>query len=393
MTGFRTNRSISPRRSAAALFVGTAFIACLLPVSDAAAQAPDVPIESAKAIWEDDQVMERLDALCAAGTSLDVAEARKALRTPSPAKIEPLPQRTQELSGSDVARLARKSFLRLGWYGGEPGEEPGLYLGAAFAVDQDIFLTCRHVVAPMEIKAGCLAAIDLAGNVYPVDAVLASDRVSDTALVRVKGTGCEPLALSTDAAPGDRVYCFSEPLDAYGYFDEGIVNRFFRLPPPPRRQISEDAPALVRMHVSVDWAPGSSGAATLDRYGNAVGIVSAIQTLSEDYPFIPFVEPKAPATDEGSLEPPTGTREKQPSQGQPAPPAEKPAPNEGPAEEPQNEAPIEKPKRRAKAPTLMVLHEATPARAALHLIERTNEAAGKQEAAATTTGAAAPAEN
>lgn len=367
-------------------FFAALYVSAAVP---GAAQAPDAPIESAWALWEDDKLMERVEALYASGKSLDAAETRKALRSPVPAVIEPVPPRTKELQGGDVARLARKSFLRLGWYGGETEDDLGLFLGAAFAVDKDLFVTCRHVVAPGEIKVGCLAAMDLAGNVYPVQEIVAADRVADVAVVRIAGTPCEPLPLSTDAAPGDRVYCFSEPLDAYGYFDEGIVNRFFRLPPPERPAMPDDAPGLVRMHVSVDWAPGSSGAATLDRYGNAVGIVSAVQTLSEDYPFIPYLDPEPPQTPDSATGRPDA--EKDPAQKAPraeAPPEKggdakqaganatqpsAPPPVQGPGETPGKRA-----KRRAKAPTLMVLHEATPARAALRLIEKTNAAASER---------------
>lgn len=380
MAGFLT----IGRNGLIGLFFPTMFLVSALT---AAAQAPDAPIESAWALWEDEELMDRVEALFKSGDSLDVAESRKALRAPVPAPIEPVPPRTQELDGGDVARLARKSFLRLGWYGGETADDLGLFLGAAFAIDQDVFVTCRHVVAPGEIKVGCLVAIDLSGNVYPVQGIVAADRVSDVALVRIEGTSCEPLPLSTDASPGDRVYCFSEPLDAYGYFDEGIVNRFFRLPPPERPPLKEDAPGLVRMHVSVDWAPGSSGAATLDRYGNAVGIVSAVQTLSEDFPFIPYLDPEPPGTPDDAKGKPAGEKA----------PAEK-ASSDKSGEAKQDSAnatqssesppallpkddPAKRPRRRAKAPTLMVLHEATPARAALHLIEKTNAAAeGKNEA-------------
>lgn len=373
------------RASSIGLFFATLYVSAAVT---AAAQAPDAPIESAWGLWEDEKIMDRVEALYASGDSLDVTETRKSLRSPVPARLAAVPRRTQELEGGDVARLARKSFLRLGWYGGDSEGKLDLLLGAAFAVDKDIFVTCRHVVAPGGIEAGCLIAIDLSGKVYPVQEIVAADRVADVALVRIAGTACEPLPLSTDASPGDRVYCFSEPLDAYGYFDEGIVNRFFRLPPPERPPISEDAPGLVRMHVSVDWAPGSSGAATLDRYGNAIGIVSAVQTLSEDFPFIPYLEPEALEAPKGmpgapAAEPPASEKA----------PAEKPAPstpggaNAAPSVEPPPaplpDDPAKRPKRRAKAPTLMVLHEATPARAALHLIEKTNAAAEAKGEAAT----------
>lgn len=366
------------RFSTIGLFFATLY---LMSAVTGAAQAPDAPIESAWALWEDEKLMDRVEALYASGDSLDETETRKALRTPAPAKVEPLPPRTQELKGGDVARLARKSFLRLGWYGGETKDDLGLFLGAAFAIDKDVFVTCRHVVAPGEIKFGCLVAIDLSGNIYPVQAVVAADRVADVALIRIAGTSCEPLPLSMDASPGDRVYCFSEPLDAYGYFDEGIVNRFFRLPPPERPPIPDDAPGLVRMHVSVDWAPGSSGAATLDRYGNAIGVVSAVQTLSEDFPFIPYIDPEPletpddatgePAAEKVPPEKPASEKAGEAKQGG----ANATQPSEPPPVQLPGDDPAKRPKRRAKAPTLMVLHEATPARAALRLIEKTNAAA------------------
>ena len=38
----------------------------------------------------------------------------------------------------------------------------------------------------------------------------------------------------------------------------------------------------MRLNVSTDWAPGSSGSAVLDEYGNVIGHVSTIATATEE---------------------------------------------------------------------------------------------------------------
>jgi hypothetical protein len=77
------------------------------------------------------------------------------------------------------------------------------------------------------------------------------------------------------------VFCLSDPLDERGYFSEGIVNRFYWKRAPKGDLESLDALKNLRVNVSTDWAPGSSGAAVLDQCGNAIGHVSTISPLSE----------------------------------------------------------------------------------------------------------------
>ena len=79
----------------------------------------------------------------------------------------------------------------------------------------------------------------------------------------------------TAVRPGDAAYCLSDPLGVTGYFSEGMVNRFFR---KPDNKGTEDE--ALRLHVSTDWAPGSSGSPVLDQCGNAIGHVSMIAPMS-----------------------------------------------------------------------------------------------------------------
>ena len=89
--------------------------------------------------------------------------------------------------------------------------------------------TCFHVVEPArDLKEGCLVAVDEAGKVLPVVELLAANRESDAAIVRIAGSGFTPLALNTNVYPGDAAYCYSDPLDNRDYFSAGIVNRFYR---------------------------------------------------------------------------------------------------------------------------------------------------------------------
>ena len=47
----------------------------------------------------------------------------------------------------------------------------------------------------------------------------------------------------------------------------------------------------LRLNVSTDWAPGSSGAAVLDERGNVIGHVSTISPMSESAPRASAVQP------------------------------------------------------------------------------------------------------
>jgi hypothetical protein len=80
----------------------------------------------------------------------------------------------------------------------------------------------------------------------------------------------KPLPLNTNMFPGDRAWCYSDPLGRSGYFSEGMVNRFYLQ--------QTKGKAWPRIEVSTDWAPGSSGAAVVDQCGNAVGHVSEISS-------------------------------------------------------------------------------------------------------------------
>ena len=271
------------------LVAGAIFVLCPNRVF---AQAPGVPIERDEILTDDAQLVAKATALKDSGKLLSNKQISAALKSPSPAPLVLPAPSAERLEPRALAERGRSALVRIGWFYLEKrSKEWHVNLADGYAISADgAAATCQHCVAPeeQEMREGYLIASDAAGNVFPVTAVLAQDKEMDTAIVRVDGGNFTPLALNDQTAPGDTVYVFSDPMSAVGYFTSGILNRFFWLD----GRKSTDPTAIegarnLRLHVSADWAPGSSGAAVLDTCGNAVGHVSVIDPLVSDDPLSP----------------------------------------------------------------------------------------------------------
>jgi hypothetical protein len=236
------------------------------------AQAPGVPIvrddgkppaqfvEAAKKLRED-------------GKLLPMETAKEQLsRTACELKLPPVDSHV--LSGGDLWERARAAHVRIGYlYLCTKCTNLHLNLAGGYAISEDgAVATCFHVIEPKDMKQGHLVAATESGGVMPVIEVLAASRANDVAIVRVQsGKPLKPLPLNTNVRPGDEASCYSDPFGRSSYFSKGIVNRFFQRPSP------NASPAVsTRVNVSTDWAPGSSGSAVLDSFGNAIGHVSEI---------------------------------------------------------------------------------------------------------------------
>jgi hypothetical protein len=183
--------------------------------------------------------------------------------------------KTKPLAGRDIWDVARKAHVRIGYFFlCHKCKNWHMELAGGYAITANgAVATCYHVIKPKDVKEGYLVASTEAGEILPVTEILAANEFTDAAIVRVRTTSpLEPLPLNTSIVPGDPVWCFSDPADRAGFFSDGIVNRFYRHWHGAKAK--EKFP--LRMNVSTEWAPGSSGAAVLDRYGNAVGHVTAI---------------------------------------------------------------------------------------------------------------------
>lgn len=188
---------------------------------------------------------------------------------------------------------ARANHLRVGWYYKAPKmAQWQVNLSGGFAISEDgAVATCYHVVVPMhhEMKDGFLIAADDEDNIYPVTEILAASQETDCCIVKIKADKLHALPLGSDVQPGDTVSCFSEPMGHRGFYSEGIVNRFVQRNvighrKKGRGKDKEKSEAPMWLEASTDWAPGSSGSAVLDPFGNIVGHVSEIESVPEDQP-------------------------------------------------------------------------------------------------------------
>lgn len=199
------------------------------------------------------------------------------------------PANTRKLSGREIWEAARKAYMRVGWfYLCKRCDKWHHDLAGGFVIHPDgAVVTCHHVVQPpAQMKQGYLICVNDAGEVHPVTQVLAANATTDVCILKVKGSALSALPLSTAAVPGDSAYCFSDPMSIRGYFSQGIVNRYFHQKLRQKRRTAEAEPpaTVLTMNVSTDWAPGSSGAAVLDEFGNAIGHVARILPVEEAPP-------------------------------------------------------------------------------------------------------------
>jgi hypothetical protein len=246
------------------------------------AQRADVAIELERARGVSKESADALAKLREAGKAITIEQARKSYQTPSPRPITLPAPSAERLEPTAIAAKARASYLRVGWhYRCQRCEHWHTNLAGGYVVAEGgIAVTCEHVLSPKaDMKDGFFVAQASDGTFYPVTSVLGVDVDLDAAIIQLGDADDLPaLALNDQVGPGDAAYLLSDPKGYLGYFSSGMVNRFYwNKSKPGDPTVLEDARRL-RINVSTDWAPGSSGAAVLDACGNVIGHVSRITT-------------------------------------------------------------------------------------------------------------------
>lgn len=239
-------------------------------------QAPGVPVGKNGCV-DIGEVSRKAEVLKEAGVLLGQQAAEDQLKRRScvlPALAKPS---RKQLSGRQVWQKARASFVRVGWYFLCPNcDKRHIQFGGGFYVTEDgVVATAHHVIALSPgMREGYLVAATEEGEVLPVLEILASNAADDTALIRIKPPGrVQALPINPNVHPGDAAWCYSNPLERSSYFSDGIITRFTDI------NTDRNGTPMIRMGVSTDWAPGSSGSAVLDAHGNAIGLVSSIEVL------------------------------------------------------------------------------------------------------------------
>lgn len=255
----------------------------LMACSSVGAQAPGTVIEVDGTMARNRDLLKQAAALREAGELMTEETLRSQLAQPTPTAIAFPPPNRRRITSRQVAQVAREAMVRVGWHGrrGEKGRWQ-IHLSGGYAVTADgVVASCYHCIVPIKgLQDASLVAVDHTGTVRAVTAVIAANKTLDACLVRVAGEPLKALPLSDNVAVGESAYCFSDPFDQHGYFSDGIVNRFYWLRKKRGEPNTLGELQHLRMNVSTDWAPGSSGAAVLDGYGNAIGHVARINPLT-----------------------------------------------------------------------------------------------------------------
>ncbi|MBL8737366.1 MAG: trypsin-like peptidase domain-containing protein, partial [Planctomycetes bacterium] len=261
--------------------IAVSFVSLLVCLSPLLGQAPGVPIYEneggAGPSREEAELRARALELREQGKLLGLPALREQLTRPR-CKLALPPPASEPLRGPQLWRRARSAYVRVGHlYQCRHCSDWHLNLAGGYAIAGDgVVATCHHVVAPdeAEMKDAWLVCADDRGRVFPVLEVLAADARTDVAILRTGAVEAVPLPLRVAVEPGEAAFVFSDPMGSRGYFAKGLVSRFVRqLPPEPEH---------VTLEVTADWAPGSSGSAVLDEFGNAIGHVASISAHLEE---------------------------------------------------------------------------------------------------------------
>ena len=151
---------------------------------------------------------------------------------------------------------------------------------SGFVVRQDgLIVTALHVVEGFA-KLDAMGVMTDDGRVFAVQAVLASSRLNDLALLKVEAERLRPLPLSSDSPVGAKVYCLSHPMlpngkgNCFYTFSPGVVCGKFTMH-------TEKEQLLDVLAVSTEYGPGSSGGPIVNERGAVVGVACQALPLGQ----------------------------------------------------------------------------------------------------------------
>jgi len=176
--------------------------------------------------------------------------------------------RERRLEGEEAyAKAAAAAVLVTGAYKCDKCTRWHSTLASGVVVDPDGVIATNHHVAAGE-TAEAMGVLTADGRFFPVTEVLATNKNSDVALLRVAAKGLTALPVRDDLGAGAPIYCYSHPANSFGCISEGTVTRYCRMGGPDRN-------GAVFMQITADYARGSSGGPIIDQCGNLVGLVSS----------------------------------------------------------------------------------------------------------------------
>jgi serine protease Do len=255
-----------------AIFAVLGTLVFFVPMS-AGAQAPGVPVQEDEAYRK--KVTAAAETLLKQGKLLPLDSFQPGLGKTQARPLAPLPPATStRLSPAQVCEKARRAMLSIGTlYRCGKCELWHTNLAGGYAIQSGgVVVTSLHVLINGEHPESYLIAADAQGSVFPVLEILGVHLSADAVILQTGASDLDPLPLQPSAYPGDPVFCLSSPGGVRELFTTGIVSRFFA------------KSGAVFLHVTADWASGSSGSPVLDQFGNVLGHVASTRTLKTSGP-------------------------------------------------------------------------------------------------------------
>lgn len=162
-------------------------------------------------------------------------------------------------------------------------EEEAFSSGSGFFISPDgLAVTNYHVIE--YASSAIIRTAD--GKTYPIEGVLAASPEKDVAIIQIKGENFPYLTLGDPdlLRIAQRIYCIGSPLGFENTISDGLVSSNNR-----------DYEGHRYIQVSAPIAPGSSGGALLNEFGQVVGITSSgfwVATLNFATPITVMQEAK-----------------------------------------------------------------------------------------------------
>lgn len=179
------------------------------------------------------------------------------------------------LSAAELYRRLSGSVVGLGnVYLCERCDELHPSLAGGVIVGADGYILTNYHVLDVPSRAQALGVILRDGRVFPIEKVLASDKASDLALVKIDAEGLKAATVAEDVPVGEDVFVISHPDRHYYILTSGVVSgkNLGRTKEGPVEQIS----------ITADYARGSSGAPVFNRRGEIIGLVRSTDTVLYD---------------------------------------------------------------------------------------------------------------
>ena len=141
-------------------------------------------------------------------------------------------------------------------------------LGSGFAIDESgLIVTNYHVIE----NADTIKAIDYQGNELPVTQVVAFDRDTDLAMLKVDGKVSAAQLNTNEYETGDTVFTLGSANGYTGTFANGVISNASIV-------IPEYDPDMTFVQTSAPISSGNSGGPLIDEYGRVV----AVNTMSDE---------------------------------------------------------------------------------------------------------------